>query len=341
MAKQRRPAGRHTKSVAVRRHRVKSSGSVSPFFYAFLVLVGLGLLSTGISHASPQAGVLGTSRQLADKGSDDSGSSDHGGSSGSSSDNGGNGGGGSSSGGSAPSASGSNVSAGSHMGSDTPKSTEPEKIENREMLRTQIQTETPKATGESPDFVQVERKDDKGSLRLKTEGADIELETQDGVTTVRAKQEDGSETELEHSALDDLNDLLKEEDLSVGTSSGGFTIRHRNTQAETTFPLSVNLSTHELTVTTPAGDKVVSVLPDDAVRNLIDRGVISVQDEEVVPLVQQDGEPVFEIHGSLHKKLLGLLPLSLEKKAKVSAQTGDVVSVDESFATRILDILSF
>ncbi len=150
--------------------------------------------------------------------------------------------------------------------------------------------------------------------------------------------------------------------------------------AKTKFPLSVNLDTNELIVITPAGTKVVTVLPDRAVEtmlaaNVLDqaggkggsRWLISQQEadaqatESAVPTATsaaelqtiytpeepdielvgtEDGTIAYEIPGVKYKEVFGLFKIRLDRKALVSAETGELLKIQQSFFDKVLSFLS-
>jgi len=118
--------------------------------------------------------------------------------------------------------------------------------------------------------------------------------------------------------------------------------------AVTDFPLTVDEETGTLTVTTPAGEKMVTVLPDAAIKNMLSAKVMSyvtslkaegelASTEKLVKLVEQDGTLIYEIDGIKEHKLLGLIPLKTKVKAFVSAENGQVIKSETSLLGRILN----
>lgn len=180
--------------------------------------------------------------------------------------------------------------------------------------------------------------------RVRLGHSSIEMSTDDGHLQIKAKHEDGTETELDDNSLDTINQTLENEDLEISTNSGGFGLRHGQFEAQTHFPLSINPTTNELTVTTPAGTKVVAVLPDQAVNNLINQKFITVVASDSadtgITLDTFDNQPAFQIHGKSLQKLFGLFPISIDKTAFVSAENGSVLSVNQSFLSKLFDLLS-
>lgn len=173
----------------------------------------------------------------------------------------------------------------------------------------------------------------------------IELSTGDGHLQITAKHKDGTETKLDSNSLNLINENLKGEDLQIATTSGnGFSIKHGEYEAKTHFPLSINPTTNELTVTTPAGTKVVAVLPDQAVNNLIRQKYIDVVASSSIDtginLDQYASQSAFMVNGILHKKLFGLFPVNVDKTAYVSTENGQVLNVTQSLISKLLDLLS-
>ena len=188
---------------------------------------------------------------------------------------------------------------------------------------------------------------------------------------------------LEAEALnEEIEDVLDDEDAQVASDGGGFIVK-RHLGARSHFPLSINPETNELIVTTPAGTKIVTTLPDTAVHNMLTKGILSKigggiasssgdlggddedeGDEEAtdsgvivgvnsegetvsvnegegdIQLTEEDGQLVYKIKGSLKQKFVGVVPIDLERVVNVSAETGEVVSIQESFFTSMLNFFS-
>lgn len=114
------------------------------------------------------------------------------------------------------------------------------------------------------------------------------------------------------------------------------------------FPLKVDQATGALSVTTPRGEKVVTVLPDAAIKNMLASNVMSyvtsasaegelASTDKLVKLVEKDDVLVYEVDGVREHKLLGFIPLKSKVKAFVSAENGQVVETQQSFLGRILN----
>lgn len=214
------------------------------------------------------------------------------------------------------------------------------------------------------------------------------------------------------SATTQVIEVLPREDREVvrvrAKENAAYVIRNK-VAAKANFPLMVNLETNELMVTTPKGTKIVTVLPDKAVENMLaanvldqlggkgglrwlasqeatpsasPSAVVSVtpmpEDEEGTPskrisptpvasgsamptpeptlmpvteadeevdtvvelVTEDDGTLAYEIEGTKAKKLFGLWMVTLQRKAVVSAETGELLRVNQDWKTQLLDYLS-
>jgi len=168
--------------------------------------------------------------------------------------------------------------------------------------------------------------------------------------------DDEDEDEIEDEDEDEVEDELEdeeeiEEELEVESGSEAakikikvkrvnnqFVFTTREIEAETNFPLSVNPETNELVVTTPAGEKVVTILPDQAVANMLANNIFDRQQN--VNIVFENETVIYRISGDKDEKLLGIFKVVVPTTAVVSADTGALVSQEQSFLFRFLDLLS-
>lgn len=303
----------------------KSNKSLfSTIGFKFLLVVTIATLFTyGLKYLS-ETNVLGTSTYLADKGSDSVNGND---SSGSSSD----------------SESNNN---GSQQNNSTEQSnrsqdTSGEKQHAVEPTETPEPTEIPQHDFKSLNSVVFDT-ENHGKMRLGK--SEVQISSEDGHFSIKAKSENGTEIQLENDSLSKINQELESEDIEISTDSAGFHIRHGKFEAQTHFPLSINPTTNKLTITTPGGTKTVAVLPDQAVNNLINLKFITVvasnSADTGIDLTEFKNQPAFEVQGKSIQKLFGFFPIGIDKTGIVSAETGQVLQVNQSLLSRIFDLLS-
>lgn len=194
-------------------------------------------------------------------------------------------------------------------------------------------------------------------------GVKVRLERVGDRFRIKAENELGEQRELGEDEIVAIDERTDKNQIRIRTfDTANDQLRNRviierlNTQALTELPLSVNLETNELTVTTPAGERTVTVLPDQAVQNMLAANVIdriggqALVDlvrqggvttlDRVIELSQQNGIPVYEIQGVKEQRLLGFIPVTTDVTVIVSAETGEVVDTQQSLLDTVVDILS-
>lgn len=181
--------------------------------------------------------------------------------------------------------------------------------------------------------------DNKSEIEVRSNGVKTKYKFEDGVVKVKQETQVGQEE----------SEAEGEDDVTVATGSSGFAISHKNTHAASHFPLSVDPDTHELIVTTPAGTKRVTVLPDAAIQKAFASRLLqslSTPTEDgsasasPVELTVKDGEVAYKITGVQEYKMFGFIPVRAENTAFISAQNGTVVSQEHSIFASLLDLIS-
>lgn len=105
----------------------------------------------------------------------------------------------------------------------------------------------------------------------------LKLEVDEDNVVVTSLEESTIATVGEEEGETDQVNIEDSEDKNVtkirSTGNAAAVIRNR-IAAQTHFPIMVNTDTNELIITTPAGSKVVAVLPDQAVQNMLAANVL-------------------------------------------------------------------
>lgn len=177
---------------------------------------------------------------------------------------------------------------------------------------------------------------EKGKLKIKAE-----TRTQKNSSPGGELREVENEVENEMEVDDDV--------LQIATDSGKSSLMRRNVKANSDFPLSIDPTTNTLQVTTPTGTKAVTVLPDQAVENLLRLGFVSSSDasssavasaSSQVRLTEKDGLTVYEVRARKKFNFLGVFPIETPTTVTVSAQDGQVISQERSLLSEIVDWFS-
>lgn len=215
------------------------------------------------------------------------------------------------------------------------------------------------------------------SVERRNESAVVQVENEEEEVEDEFELDEGEKVEVE--TEDDTN-------LSVTKRGAKFVITDGTIEATTKFPLSIDLATNELIVTTPAGVKRVTVLPQTAVDNMIRVGHVHLilpptpeptatgsatptltasstpegspegtptgtpeATPEATPLastigveiVEKSGRVVYRIRGARRERFLGIIEVLIPKTLEVSADTGQLISTEQTTTSKLIDLLSF
>ncbi len=193
---------------------------------------------------------------------------------------------------------------------------------------------------------------ERGELKLKYEFKNGQLE-------LKVENEDGEEVELDEDELNELEDEteteLEDEGVEVEAISEDTVAFTKNQiSAVTDFPLSIDVGTNLLILSTPEGQRIVTVLPDQAIQSLLETGVVNTIDtstdkqaldqletsNNVVKLELKNKDIVYRIKGTKEHKILGFIPVNSPTTAFVSANSGNVVAQERSVLTSFVDLIS-
>lgn len=175
-------------------------------------------------------------------------------------------------------------------------------------------------------------------LNLTTDDLKLFYENDGGKVVAKGEKTDGTKVDL-NQVLEKINARLADSNIHIATSSAGdFVLSKASISAETKLPLSLNLATNSLIVTTPNGIKTVAVLPDKAVQNMLAHQKVNVIDD--ISLVDNNGAPAYHVTGETNKKFLGVVPVRIKTLTQVSAENGEVTATLMSPLSWLMDKLS-
>jgi len=239
------------------------------------------------------------------------------------------------------------------------------KVERSDDTTTRIKEEDDRTEVRLPNGVRLKTRveDDRTRTDVYQGGTKVRFERVGDRFRIKVEDETGGETEVGEDDILTIDERADRGRIKIRTfNTTGDQARNRaiierlSTQALTDLPIAIDLATNELTVTTPAGEKTVNVLPDQAVQNMLAANVIdkiggqSLIDlvrsggietlDQVIELAERDGVPVYEIEGVKNHRLLGLFAVTTDITATVSAETGEILEEKQSLSDNILDFFA-
>ncbi len=336
----------------------QEKGVIHPYLILVLILLIIGLVIASklqVVKTYPLKETSNVQGVLIAKGGDDG-------------DSGSSGSGSSGSGSSGNSSSGSSGSSSSDDGDDNEDDSKPSsssvpsvgstitsprptlKIENGSD-ENKVKTEIRFGEGEK---IKTRAEDGRTRIDVYSGGVKVRYEIRDGRVIIKAETEDGEEVEGQD--LFKIENRLDKLKIKIATEGGKLVVARNNVGALSNFPLQLDLNTNQLIASTSAGPRILTTLPDQAVQNMLAANVISrlatqtlleqaqlgnlTSVSDVIALGERNGVPIYEINGLKDHRLLGFIPVTTSVTVVVSAETGQLVTQEQSLLATIVDLLS-
>lgn len=176
-----------------------------------------------------------------------------------------------------------------------------------------------------------------------TSGRRLRIENEDGVGRLTVEDDEENDEEENETELEDEDEVEVEgpdrEKLRIRIESNKFIVKRNQVEARTSFPLSIDLTTNELIVTTPSGERRVTILPDQAVSNMLGQNAISRVVETRIETLDT-GQIIYKVEGVENQKLLGIIDVEIQKTGIILGDTGEVAEIQQDLISQVLDLLS-
>jgi hypothetical protein len=112
-----------------------------------------------------------------------------------------------------------------------------------------------------------------------------------------------------------------------GIDGGKFTIIERGVTAVTEFPINIVSKTAQVSVTTQTGERYLAIFPYEAYQSALRAKVLSEKGGTINLIENSQGILSYRISGEKRINLFDIYTLSKPITTEISAQTGEVVSV--------------
>jgi len=138
--------------------------------------------------------------------------------------------------------------------------------------------------------------------------------------------------------LENSPQTITKEPLQIGINNETqeVIIKQGETTTKTKEPISIE--GNDLKIQTSEGKMPINVLPNAITKMVIQKEPQKLND---VSLKVVDKQPIYETTGLKEEKVLNLIPIKMPIKTKISAQTGEILSVEKPWWVKILDPISF
>jgi hypothetical protein len=157
------------------------------------------------------------------------------------------------------------------------------------------------------------------------------------VTTGETKKE-VDVTELAEDVIE-IEQSQEAKKVKIGSVGDKFIISQNDTDALTSFPISINPNGKHVTVDTPTGQKYLGIFPDDVFDTLSKTGVLDNLEGNIELAEGEQGQLEYILNGEKVLNLFNLLNVTAPVNVKVSALDGQVLETDSPAWYKVLGFI--
>ena len=127
--------------------------------------------------------------------------------------------------------------------------------------------------------------------------------------------------------LVEIEERAQVQKLAIRKGTESFVLENKGISAKTNYPLNVNPKNASISVTTPSGDRLLSILPNDAYQGLLKAKVIS-RLKESLSLVEENQSLLYKVKGEKSINFFNIYEYRFDVSASLSASTGEILKVE-------------
>jgi hypothetical protein len=128
--------------------------------------------------------------------------------------------------------------------------------------------------------------------------------------------------------LIEIEERAEIQKINIGIKDDKFSLQQRGFSALTEFPIKIDPATAKLTVETKSGDRFLSILPYQAVEGVLRSRLISRIDDNRLEIIEEERELQYSFSGEKVFNIFDLFEYSIPVSLRVSASTGETISIE-------------
>lgn len=166
----------------------------------------------------------------------------------------------------------------------------------------------------------------------------ISLATSEGKTSLTLGDKTLDVTNVSDSLIE-VEERPAVRKLSISQTQNQFRINQNGIAASTSFPITVDPTTANISVTTATGVKYIFILPAQAFEILTRANYLDKLTGDVNLTESEVGEPIYNFKGEKSVNLFNLVTAPVPVEGQVSAVTGKVISMETPIWYKLIGFL--
>ena len=173
--------------------------------------------------------------------------------------------------------------------------------------------------------------------------AKISLAKVDGKATLEVSSSSGNKsldvTDYNKDVIE-IEERPQVQKLTISVLGDKFIIGQRNVFAETDYQINIDASSARLTLETPSGLRFLSILPRQATDSVLRAKYINrIESEKKLVIKEEGSDLTYEVFGDKVFNIFNLFEYGVPVSAKVSASTGEILSIEGPTWWKVINFL--
>lgn len=192
-----------------------------------------------------------------------------------------------------------------------------------------------------PKHSSIEVKEVRDSQTSGTSKVSLEKEDNGKISLVVATDSEKKQVDVtgESQELIQIEERPTVQTMTLGVDNNAFTLLQKNIKAVTEFPVSVDPKTAEVVLKTPSGDRFVSIFPSEAAETVLRTKLLNTIANNEIRIVEENQELQYQVTGEKVFIFLNTFEYSVPVSTRLSASTGEILSIEAPLWYKLLGFL--
>lgn len=179
-----------------------------------------------------------------------------------------------------------------------------------------------------------------------TGDVDVYYKFQNGNVMLSAQNSDNQKLNIKEEDLRGaeitMARILNKKQISLNvTNNNLFALVQGDVTAVTSTPIHINIDSHKIYLEIGGEKKELKILPSEAVKEAVDLKYFEKLNSNSVPSIEKYGDELaYKVVGDKHYKVFGFIKVTAKENVYVTAESGEVISGDQPWITRVIRIIS-
>ena len=168
---------------------------------------------------------------------------------------------------------------------------------------------------------------------------EISLTKEDGKVSLKVGENDTLDVTNMGDSLVEIEERGDTKKIEIGIKGDKFSIKEGDILALSSYPINIDPVENRLSVVTPSGKKYLGIFPYEAAQVALRSKYINKINQKTFDITEEERDVSYLIAGDRVINLFNLIKINIPVTTKVSASTGEILSVEQPMWLKVLGFM--